>query len=274
MNQPDADAIRRLLVPPGSPARLSHRDPSDTLGLAGKEATKQALEEDAAAIDLLQDRLFAERRRALLVILQGTDTSGKDGTIRKVFSTTSPLGVTVSPFGVPSEEERAHDYLWRVHLACPRRGMIGIFNRSQYEDVLAVKVHKLAPEADIERRYGQINEFEKTLVENGTTFLKFMLHISKAEQAKRLQERLDEPHKRWKFRAGDLDDRKRWDAFMEAYEIALTRCSTEWAPWYVVPADREWVRNKTVAVIVRETLERMDPKYPVPDWKPGEFRIV
>ncbi len=274
MNQPDAAAIRRLLVPPGSPARLAHREPDDTLGLPGKEETKLALEEDAAAIDLLQDRLFAERRRALLVILQGTDTSGKDGTIRKVFSTTSPLGVTVTPFGVPSEEERAHDYLWRVHLACPKRGTIGIFNRSQYEDVLAVKVHKLAPEADIERRYRQINELEKTLVENGTTILKFMLHISKSEQAKRLQERLDEPHKRWKFRAGDLDDRKRWDAFMEAYEIALTRCSTEWAPWYVIPADREWVRNKTVAVIVRETLERMDPKYPVPDWKPGDFKIV
>lgn len=273
MSQPAAARIDDLKVKPGSPARLAARDPADTLDLVDKETAKEALQEDAAAIDLLQDRLFAERSRALLVVLQGIDTSGKDGTIRKVFSTTSPIGVTVTPFGAPSEEERAHDYLWRIHLACPKRGTIGIFNRSQYEDVLVAKVRKLAPEKEIEQRYAQINAFEKTLAENGTTILKFMLHISKKEQGKRLQERLDEPQKRWKFRAGDLDDRKLWDAFMAAYETALTRCSTEWAPWYVIPADREWVRNATIATIVRTTLERLDPKYPTPDWKPSDFKI-
>ena len=176
---------------------------------------------DAAEIDRLQDILYAEGRRALLVVLQGTDTSGKDGTIRDVFNATGPLGVHVTAFGAPSEEELAHDYLWRVHRACPRRGTIGIFNRSHYEDVLVVKVRKLAPAEEIEPRYDQINAFEKMLVENGTRILKFMLHISKEEQRERLQERLDDPDKHWKFNPADLDDREHWDDFQAAYETML-----------------------------------------------------
>src|SRR6185436_17966340 len=182
---------------------------------------------------------FAEGKRALLVVLQGTDTAGKDGTVRYVFKETSPLGVVVTPFGKPSEEELAHDFLWRAHLACPRRGFIGIFNRSHYEDVLIGRVRKLAPADEIEARYDQINAFEKILSQNGTTILKFMLHISKKEQGERLQARLDEHKSRWKFNPGDLEDRKLWKQFAAAYELMLDRCSTAWAPWHVIPADHK-----------------------------------
>jgi PPK2 family polyphosphate:nucleotide phosphotransferase len=229
--------------------------------------------EDGAAIDTLQDRLYAERQRALLVILQGTDTSGKDGTIRKVFNQTGPLGVAVTAFGRPSEEELAHDFLWRVHMACPRRGIIGIFNRSHYEDVLVGRVRGLAEPEAIEARYGQINAFEKMLVDNGTTILKFMLHISKEEQRERLQARLDKAESRWKFDPADLEDRKRWAEYQTAYEAILERCSTEWAPWHVIPADRKWARNAAVAAIVRSTLEAMDPQYPEPAWTPDQFSV-
>ena len=180
----------------------------------------------------------------------------------------------VTAFRQPSEEERARDFLWRVHHACPPRGTIGIFNRSHYEDVLVVKVRQLAPAAAIEARYEQINAFEKMLVENGTTILKFKLHISKEEQGERLQARLDDPSKRWKFRPDDLEDRLLWDDFLAAYETVLGRCSTEWAPWYVVPADRKWVRNAAIAAIVRRTLADMAPRYPVPDWDPTQCRIA
>jgi PPK2 family polyphosphate:nucleotide phosphotransferase len=223
---------------------------------------------------LVQDRLYAEGKRALLVVLQGTDTAGKDGTIRHVFNATGPLGVTVTSFRRPSEEELAHDFLWRTHLACPRRGFIGIFNRSHYEDVLVGRVRKLAPSEEIEARYGQINAFEKVLAENGTHILKFMLHISKKEQSKRLQERLDDPKSRWKFNPSDLEDRKLWDEYQAAYELMLDRCSTQWAPWYVIPADRKWARNAAVSALVRATLEDMDPQYPKPAWDPKSFKVV
>ena len=209
----------------------------------------------------------------MLVILQGTDTSGKDGTIRNVFNATGPLGVSVTAFRAPSEEERAHDYLWRVHLACPGRGTIGIFNRSHYEEVLIARVKRFAPADEIEARYEQINAFEKMLAENGTTILKFMLHISKEEQRERLQKRLDDPKKRWKFQPGDLEDRLLWDEYQHAYEIMLERCSTPWAPWYVIPADLKWARNAVIASIVRETLEAMDPQYPKPKWNPQDFKV-
>jgi PPK2 family polyphosphate:nucleotide phosphotransferase len=228
---------------------------------------------DAEEIDELQDRLFAEGRRALLVILQGTDTSGKDGTIRSVFNRTGPLGVSVTAFKRPSEDELAHDYLWRVHLACPKRGTIGIFNRSHYEDVLVPRVRGFVPIEEVERRYAQINEFERMLVENGTTVLKFMLHISKKEQGERLQARLDDATKRWKFNPGDLDDRERWDDFQAAYEILLSRCSTAHAPWHVIPADRKWARNTAIARIVRNTLREMAPEYPQPEWKPQDYVV-
>jgi PPK2 family polyphosphate:nucleotide phosphotransferase len=263
----------RFRVGPGKRAVLARRDPADASAFPDRAAAECKSKEDAKAINDLQDRLYAEGRRALLVVLQGTDTAGKDGTIRHVFNDTDPLGVSVTSFGRPSEEELAHDFLWRVHLACPRRGTIGIFNRSHYEDVLVGRVRKLAPAKEIDARYEQINAFEKMLVENGTTILKFMLHISKEEQGERLQDRLDKPKSRWKFNPGDLEDRKLWDVYQAAYEVMLTRCSTAWAPWHVIPADRKWARNAAIAAIVRETLEAMDPQYPQPDWDPKDFNV-
>jgi PPK2 family polyphosphate:nucleotide phosphotransferase len=260
-------------IAPGTRAQLAERDPRDKAGLGDKKSAEARSTKDAEAIDALQDRLYAEGRRALLVILQGTDTSGKDGTVRHVFNRTGPLGVSVHAFGRPSPEELAHDFLWRAHRHCPRRGTIGIFNRSHYEDVLVGRVRGLAPPEEIERRYGQINDFERMLRENGTTILKFMLHISKEEQRERLQARLDEEKSRWKFNPGDLDDRKHWDEFQEAYEIMLERCSTPHAPWHVIPADRKWVRNAIVAASVRATLEAMDPHYPKVEWTPDQYAI-
>ena len=262
-----------ILVKPGEDARLKHRDCVCGELFPDKEAAEAARKENARAIDVLQDRMWAERTRALLVVLQGIDTSGKDGTVRGVFNKCGPLGVSVVPFGRPSEEELAHDYLWRVHMAAPKKGMIGVFNRSHYEDVLVVKVRKLAPLDVVEQRYEQINAFEKHLSENGVAILKFMLHISKEEQRERLQERLDKPEKNWKFNAGDLEDRALWDAYQDAYDIALTRCSTDHAPWRVVPADKKWRRNAIIAAIVRGTLEEMNPAYPKPDWNPRDFKI-
>jgi PPK2 family polyphosphate:nucleotide phosphotransferase len=266
-------ALDELVVKPGTKIRLADLDPARKLHFTDKESAKALTADDAAEINRLQDILYAEGKRALLVVLQGTDTSGKDGTIRDVFNATGPSGVRVTPFRVPSEEERAHDFLWRVHHATPPRGFIGIFNRSHYEDVLVVKVKRLAPAADIEKRYDAINAFEKLLVENGVTILKFMLHISKDEQRERLQARLDEPDKRWKFNAADLDDRALWDEFEAAYEAVLARCSTEWAPWHVIPSNRKWVRSAAIASIVRQTLAEMNPRYPVPDWKPADFKL-
>jgi PPK2 family polyphosphate:nucleotide phosphotransferase len=255
--------------------KLAKFDPRDQKGLPDKEDAKLETAKDAEAIDALQNRLFAEGKRALLIVLQGIDCSGKDGTVRAVFNTSGPIGVEVTSFKAPSEEERAHDYLWRVHRACPARGYIGIFNRSHYEDVLVVKVKNLAPADAIERRYDEINAFEKHLTQNGTRILKFMLNISKEEQAERLKERVADPAKRWKFNPADLEDRKLWDAYMAAYETALARCSTPHAPWHVIPADRNWVRNAIVAKIVRETLDEMNPVYPQPkDWDPKTVKIV
>ncbi|MBM3529308.1 MAG: polyphosphate kinase 2 family protein [Alphaproteobacteria bacterium] len=267
------DIAARFRIAPGKRAHLGRRDPADIAAFPDRGDTEAQTARDSAEIDRLQDRLYAERRRALLVVLQGIDTAGKDGTIRSVFKETSPLGVQVAAFGRPSDEELAHDFLWRIHRACPARGFIGLFNRSHYEDVLVGRVRTLAPKTEIEARYGQINAFEKMLTENGTTILKFMLHISKAEQRERLQARLDEPKSRWKFNPGDLEDRKLWDRYSAAYELMLYKCSTAWAPWYVIPADRKWARNAAVAAIVRETLEDMNPQYPKPNWKAGDFKV-
>ncbi|HET9229780.1 MAG TPA: polyphosphate kinase 2 family protein [Vitreimonas sp.] len=261
-------------IEPGAAAVLRDRDPGDDALFPDKDEAKEHVEACAKEIDALQDRLYAEQKRSLLVILQGIDTSGKDGTVRGVFNACGPLGVNVKAYGKPSELEMAHDYLWRVHVATPRAGMIGVFNRSHYEDVLVVRVRKFAPAAAIEQRYDQINAFEKHLVENGTTVLKFMLHISKDEQRERLQERLDDPAKHWKFNPGDLEDRELWDDFQRAYEIALERCSTPHAPWRVVPADKKWRRNAIIASIVKGTLEEMNPQYPKADWKPEDFSIT
>jgi PPK2 family polyphosphate:nucleotide phosphotransferase len=264
----------RFLIKPGTRANLGKRDPADASAFPDRKAAEEQSAKDGAVINDWQDKLYAEGKRALLVVLQGTDTAGKDGTIRHVFNETGPLGVTVTAFRAPSELELAHDFLWRAHLACPRRGCIGIFNRSHYEDVLIGRVRQLAPKKAIEQRYDQINAFEKTLAENGTTILKFMLHISKDEQRERLQDRLDKPDSRWKFNPSDLEDRKLWDDYQRAYEVMLERCSTDWAPWYAIPADRKWARNAAVAAIVRETLEAMAPEYPKPDWDPKDFKIA
>ncbi len=268
------DIATKFRIAPGARAHLSRRDPADRSAFADRKAAEKQSEKDVAAIDELQDRLYAEGKRALLVVLQGIDTAGKDGTIRHVFKETSPLGAVVTPFRQPSEQELAHDFLWRAHLACPRRGFIGIFNRSHYEAVLVERVRKLAPAREIEARYAQINAFEKILADNGTTILKFMLHISKDEQRERLQDRLDKTKSRWKFNPADLDDRKLWNTYMESYELALEHCSTAWAPWHVIPADHKWARNAAIAAIVRATLEKMNPQYPKPKWKPKDFKVV
>lgn len=265
----------KFIAGPGKKFSLSKHSTRDDSAFDDKEKAKTQLGKDAEAIDALQDRLFAEGKRALLVVLQGIDCSGKDGTVRAVFNTSGPLGVTVKSFGVPSEVERAHDYLWRVHNACPPKGIIGIFNRSHYEDVLVVKVEKFAPADVVERRYDEINGFEKLIANSGTRILKFMLNVSKEEQAVRLQERVDDPTKQWKFKTSDLDTRAKWDDYMAAYEIAISRCSTDHAPWHVIPSDRNWVRNSAIGRIVRETLEEMNPQYPGPkDWDPKAVKIV
>lgn len=268
------DAIdKAVLVKPGARSKLNERNPGDDALFKERDKAEASLAEDAKTIDALQDKLWAEGKRALLVVLQGIDTSGKDGTVRGVFNQCGPLGVKVVPFGSPSVEELAHDYLWRVHEAAPKKGMIGVFNRSHYEDVLVVKVRELAPAGAIEQRYEQINAFEQHLTENGVTILKFMLHISKDEQRERLQERLDDPAKHWKFNPNDLEDRQLWDRYQAAYEVMLDRCSTAHAPWRIVPADKKWRRNAIVAAVVRNTLELMDPQYPKPAWKPSDFKI-
>lgn len=262
-----------ILVEPGTRSRLSKRDTVRDDLFADKGEAKTQLKQCAEEIDALQDRLYGEQKRALLVVLQGIDTSGKDGTVRGVFNACGPLGVQVNAFGKPNELELKHDYLWRIHQATPRKGLIGIFNRSHYEDVLVVKVRGLAPAEAIEQRYEQINAFEKHLTENGVTILKFLLHISKDEQRQRLQERLDDPAKNWKFNPSDLEDRQLWDAFQAEYETVLDRCSTAHAPWRVVPADKKWRRNAIISAVVRGTLEEMNPQYPVMSWKADEFRI-
>jgi PPK2 family polyphosphate:nucleotide phosphotransferase len=254
----------RLRVAPGASVDLGTFDPRETLGHR-KEESSELLDDGRARLEESQERLWAGRQHAVLVILQGMDTSGKDGTLRHVAGAFNPQGCHVVGFGVPTPDELAHDFLWRIHRHTPGKGTIAIFNRSQYEDVLVVRVHELVAARAWRPRYEQINEFEESLVENGTTILKFFLHISKDEQRERLQARLDAPDKRWKFKRGDLDERRRWDEYVAAYEEALTRCTTEAAPWYVIPADRKWFRNLAVAEILAVTLHDLDLRYPEPE---------
>jgi PPK2 family polyphosphate:nucleotide phosphotransferase len=221
----------------------------------------------------LQERFYAWDRKALLIVLQGMDTAGKDGTIKHVMRGVNPQGVNVTSFKVPTPEELAHDYLWRVHKATPKRSMIGIFNRSHYEDVLVVRVHNLVPPEVWELRYDQINAFEKLLAENGVIILKFFLYISKDEQARRLQARLDTPEKRWKFNKGDLKERLLWDDYMAAYTDAVQKCSTEHAPWFIVPSDNKWYRNFVVGSIITETLDELNPQFPDPEEGLGDIIV-
>jgi len=262
---PDPKALARLVVAPGADAGLDRRDPADRLGLESHEATQAEVAAHTKALAELQNRLWAENERALLVILQGVDASGKDGAISHVFAGLNPRGVSVTSFKAPTGAELAHDYLWRVHAACPARGSIGIFNRSHYEDLVSVRARGTVSHETVRRRYRHVREFERTLVEEGTTVLKLFLHVSQDEQRARLEERLHDPAKQWKFQLGDLDDRRRWGAFAAAYEEALTETSTESAPWHVVPADHKWVRNAAASAILVSTLRAIDPQIPERD---------
>jgi PPK2 family polyphosphate:nucleotide phosphotransferase len=241
----------------------------DTATKAGAPGDKAATKDAAAALRVrladLQGRLYAEGSRSLLLVLQAMDAGGKDGTIRSVFTGVNPQGVRVASFKAPTEEELAHDFLWRVHAHTPRDGDIAVFNRSHYEDVLVVRVHGLAPPEVWRGRYAQIRAFEELLVAEGTTVVKVMLHISREEQRVRQQERIDDPAKRWKFSARDLEERRHWDDYLAAFEDAITKTTTRDAPWFVVPADRNWYRDWAVLTILVETLERMDPQYPEPE---------
>ncbi len=250
--------------------RLSRRDHGQTFGW-DKASAEQETARQLDRLAELQDRFWAEAKRSVLVVLQGIDAAGKDGTIKKVMTAFNPQGSPVTSFKVPSSEELAHDYLWRVHKAVPRKGEIGIFNRSHYEDVLVVRVHELVPKAIWSKRYDQINAFERHLAANGTTIVKFFLAIDRDEQRERFQARYDDPTKRWKFSMGDLQERARWDDYQAAFDEALSKCSTDVAPWYVIPANRKWFRNLAVARILADTIADLKPAYPAvaPDVPPS-----
>ncbi len=256
--------VKQLRVAPGAKVDLGKASTDATLGFH-KESAEAELAETKLRIDLLQQRLFAEQRRSVLLVLQAMDAAGKDGTIRHILSGLNPAGVQVTGFKAPGGPEAQHDYLWRVHAACPAKGELGVFNRSHYEDVLVVRVKGFVPAKQWKRRYRHIREFERMLTDEGTTVVKCFLHVSKDEQAERLRDRLDDPEKRWKFRRGDLEDRALWKDYMAAFEEAIAETSTREAPWFVVPADRNWVRNLAVAKILLHTLERLDPKIPEPE---------
>jgi PPK2 family polyphosphate:nucleotide phosphotransferase len=263
---------RPILVKPGSKPRLADIDPGATKGLDKAEGARQ-LASDRARIGALQEGLYAEDRRALLVVLQGMDTSGKDGAVKAVFADVNPVGLEVTPFARPSEEELDHDFLWRIHKKLPRYGSIGVFNRSHYEDVLVVRVRKLTDENTWRRRYDQINQFEALVSDLGYKVLKFFLHISRQEQKQRLEERLADQAKHYKFRMGDLDDRALWDDYMAAYQDALVKCSTAAAPWHIVCADKKWYRNAVIAGTIADTLDAMGAKPPPVDFDPKKVRI-
>lgn len=262
-----------FLATPGSPVKLAEIDPRYNADLDRGKAEAE-LEALTFEIDQLQELLFGASTHSLLVIFQGMDTSGKDGTVRKVFSQVSPLGSFVRSFKVPTEEELAHDFLWRVHRRVPDKGSIGIFNRSHYEDVLVVRVHNLVSPQIWRQRYGQINAFEQLLSESNTIVLKFMLHISKQEQEQRLREREQDVTKAWKLSAGDWREREHWDAYMDAYQEMLDRCATTHAPWHVVPSDRKWYRNYAVAQIVAATLRSHKDAWMTKLGKIGEQRMA
>jgi PPK2 family polyphosphate:nucleotide phosphotransferase len=256
----------RLFVTPGKKTKLSKFDPDDTLGLKNDEGSQKMLQKLVARLDELQYLLYASKKYSLLIVLQGIDGAGKDGIIRHVMSGVNPQGCRVTSFKAPSAEEAAHDFLWRIHNAIPDRGEIGIFNRSHYEDVLVVRVHKLVPESVWSRRYKQINHFERILAENDVKILKFYLHISKEEQEKRFQERLEDRNKWWKLSPTDFQERRYWNDYMDAYEDVLRYCSTPWAPWYIIPANKKWFRNLAVSHIIVKTLEDLNMKFPKPSF--------
>ena len=257
--------MKQHLVEPGKTIKLAELDPQGTGKFkGGKEDGLKEIAKLNGELQELQELLYAEGKHKVLVVLQAMDTGGKDGAIRRVFDGVNPQGVKVASFKVPTAEEMAHDYLWRVHKVVPANGELVVFNRSHYEDVLVVRVHNYVPKDVWSKRYEQINEFEKLLAENGTTIVKFFLHISKDEQKERLQARLDDPSKHWKFSVGDLAERKLWDDYQAAYEDVLNKTSTKHAPWYVVPANRKWYRDLVISTVLVDTLKSLKMKYPAP----------
>ena len=255
--------MKQHRVAPDTKVKLSKYDPDDTSGFKGtKQDAQPEIAEMVRKLSALQEVLYAEHKHKILVVIQAMDTGGKDGAIRGVFSGVNPAGVRVVSFKAPSVEELDHDYLWRIHKAVPAKGELVVFNRSHYEDVLVVRVHEFVPPAVWKPRFEQINAFERQLAESGTTILKFYLHISKDEQKERLQARLDDPNKHWKFRLGDLEERKLWPNYMEAYEDVLSKTSTDYAPWYIVPANRKWYRDLVITSVLVDALDKLNMNFP------------
>ncbi len=264
---------REYRVESGKGFKLSDFDPDDTGDFKDHDDAEDIMKRDLDKLWSLQEKLYIDKRFSLLVVLQAMDTGGKDGTVKHVFTGANPLGCQVTAFKKPTPDELAHDYLWRIHRATPAYGTIGIFNRSHYEDVLVVRVHELVSKDEWIERYEQINNFEKMLTQENTIVVKFFLHISKDEQKKRLQERIDVKAKNWKFDPNDLKEREHWDDYMEAYEDAIKKCSSERAPWYVVPANKKWYRNLIVANVLVKTLEKIDFKLPDLTYDPDKIKI-
>lgn len=272
-----AYTVTDLLRLDRGPVSLADHDPGDTAGFKGsKKEAERALAATGSELADLQERMYADAytggRRRVLVVLQGMDTSGKGGVVDHALGLLSPNGFRLTSFKKPTEEELSHDFLWRVDKALPDAGMVGVFDRSHYEDVLVGRVHELADEAEIERRYSAINDWEKSLVDDGTVIIKCMLHVSAEEQKERLLARLDDPEKQWKFKPGDIDEREHWRDYEKAYEAALERCATEAAPWYVVPSDHKWYRNWAVGQLLLEALRGMRLEWPGPDYDVAEQR--
>jgi PPK2 family polyphosphate:nucleotide phosphotransferase len=261
-----------LTPKPGSKVQLQDYDPDYHGDESDKTIALTKTQQYQKRIVELQDKLYAESKQSLLIVLQAMDTGGKDGTIKKVFEGLNPQGVRVAAFKAPTLDELAHDFLWRVHQQVPPKGYIGVFNRSHYEDVLVVRVNKLVTKQVWQARYNHINAFERLLTDAGTRILKFYLHISKDEQKQRLQARLDDPHKHWKFSTGDLPVREQWDDYMAAYEDAISQCNTDYAPWYIIPANHKWYRDLVIAKAIAEKLGEIGPQYPPPE--PGLDKII
>jgi PPK2 family polyphosphate:nucleotide phosphotransferase len=261
------------LIPPHTNIKLSDCDPDATGKFKDKDEADAVLLKHRQKLFELQELLYADASRALLVVLQGMDSAGKDGTIRHIFTGVNPQGCQVTGFKQPTPEELSHDFLWRVHRTVPARGMIGIFNRSHYEDVLVVRVHGRLSMREVSARFDEINSFEDMLARNGTVILKFFLHISRDEQKKRLEERLDEPNKHWKVSPSDLKERKYWDAYVRAYQDVFRHCSAKHAPWYIIPANKKWYRNVTISRILIDTLSDLKLKYPKPKFDISRLKV-
>ena len=263
---------KKFAVEEGSNVKLEQIDPDFKGEYKDKEAAQPELDKNTQRLRELQYLMYAENKRSLLIVLQAMDAAGKDGTINHVFASFNPQGCRVYGFKTPSADELAHDYLWRIHQATPRKGSVTIFNRSHYEDVLVVRVHNLVPKEVWSGRYDEINNFEKQLADNGTHIIKFFLHISKEEQLARFKQRLDDPRRHWKISESDYTEREFWNDYWKAYEEALSKCSTKHAPWYIIPSNHKWFRNLAVSQIIVETLESFDMKLPAPTVNIGEIR--